>query len=902
MDSFRPDYQLRVLAVGTDPKLIAAFIPSRHAVFSVGGTLPEIGRDEYDVAVVHLASDDLARFVERLHELDPALEIVALIPRERRGFEDLHPGVSAYLDWPAEPTHIGETVNRLGERARLLRALHREQERYKHLVEDAPVGVFELRDGRFSYVNRYLCELSGYSERDIIGSSPLDFLVPKDRERLKRRLTERLSGRLRGGYAAYTFRKRDGTPFQVQVQSHLVEMDEGTVIVGTLRDLTPERRLVKLQRTVLELGEAILTEEGIDRILQQVLDAITEHSGFRRAVASLYDLSAPDPMKAEVYKIFASGLSPEEVRQLEGEGGMTPAERAAAFSPRFQLGPAYYIPHDMVPWRADLGLAGTVSVVGWHKDDFLFIPLKGARGIIGHISVDDPVDRAAPTVASIEPVAALANFAALAIERAYQMWQLKRQKERLHGMASFGSRLAQFRDLGSLCRAAVQRLRDDMGYDLCGVWLKEGENLRLHGIASIDALSPADLPNRGESVPAAGLLQSVVEQKKPVVVRDPVPRALIPILGRKGTLGILEARIPREATFGEQDLEILTSLASGLSVVISDLNREQALRRIYRLGQELTKAVQIEALIDGTLSFLAEQFNFQHSAVLLLEGEDLVVRGIRNPGGGRNLTPGQRFSFSQGLVGWAATHRESLLVSDVEDDPRYVVGFSGTRSELVVPMQIGDELIGVLNVESPQPGSFAAEDQLLLEAVAAEVAIAISNLNSQERLRQQAIHDPLTSLYNRHYFNEMISSELARANRYKHPLSFLMIDVDGFRAVNNRLGHLKGDAVLRAVAGFLQDNVRGSDRVIRYGGDEFLIVMPETDEEADPVAARLKEKIDELSERLELGELKIGLSVGIYIRHPGDPLPLKEILREVDHRMYAEKRRAHPGRSDEYRY
>ncbi len=898
MDSFQSDYRLKVLAVGMDPKLVAALIPRRHEVLPVSGTVPEIARYEYDVAVVHLASDGMARFVDRLHEIDPSLEIVVLLPQERKTGENLHPGVSVYLDWPTEPAHVAEAVSRLGERARLLRALHREQERYEHLVEDAPIGVFELRDGRFSYVNRYLCDLSGYSESEIIGSSPLDFLVPKDRERLKHRLTERLAGRLGGGYVVYTFRKRDGTPFPVQVQSHLVETDEGSVVVGTLRDLTPERRLVKLQRTVLELGEAILAEEGIDQILQQVLDAITEHSGFRRAVASLYDLSVADPVKGKIYKLFASGLSPEEIRRLREVGGMTPAERAAAFSPEFQLGPAYYIPHDMVPWRADRGLAGTVSVAGWHKDDYLFIPLKGARGIIGHISVDDPVDRAAPTVAAIEPVAALANFAALAIERAYQMWQIKQQKERLHGIASFVNRLAQMRNLDDLCRAAAQRLRDDMGYDLCGVWLQEGENLHLHGLAASETPTPTDLADRA----AAGDLKAVLEQRKPLVVHDPLPRALIPIPGRKGALGVLEARIRRGATFGEQDLEILTSLASGLSVVISDLNREQALRRIYRLGQELTKAVRIEELLDGTLSFLAEQFNFQHSAVLLVEGDDLVVRGIRNPGGGRDLTPGQRFDFSQGLVGWAAAHRESLLVADVEDDPRYIAGFSGTRSELVVPMQIGDALIGVLNVESPQPGSFDAEDQLLLEAVAAEVAIAISNLNSQERLRQQAIHDPLTGLFNRHYFNEMIASELARADRYRHPLAFLMTDVDGFRAVNNRLGHLKGDAVLRAVAEFLQGNVRGSDRVIRYGGDEFLIVMPETDVEAEPIAARLKERIGELSARLELGELKIGLSVGIYIRPPGDPLPLEEILREADHRMYAEKRRAHPGRSDEYRY
>lgn len=645
--------------------------------------------------------------------------------------------------------------------------MQEERARYERLVNHALIGVFELREGHFTYVNRHLLDISGYSEQELLGHTPEEFVVPEDREKLIARLGERMQGRTAVVPTTYTFRKKDGSMLEAQVNTHFIETAAGALVEGTLCDITLERRLARLHRTVLELGETILTEgetiltEGdIDRILQLVLDAITEHSGFKRAVVSLYDLSLPDPFEGKVYRILASGLSSEELGELKAFGGMGPEERRMAFTDRFRLGAAYYIPHDQVPWNAERGISGTVTIEGWHKDDFLFIPLQGETGIIGHISVDDPIDRSAPTVESIEPVASLANFAALAVERTYKLRQLHRQKERLHGLSKFGRQLSQATHIDVLCEMAAARLRDDMDYDFCAIWLREGPNLLLHGIAAKGVFPDTELPKKGSRIPLAGkgLARWVIQHGEPLIIPDVrkekryntvrkevLSEADIPIVGRKGTLGVISAESRRLAAFGEQDREILTSLAS-------------------------------------------------------------------------------------------------------------------------------------------------------------QLAVAISNLTSQEDLRQQAIRDPLTGLYNRHYFNEVIEVELERADRYNHPLSLMMVDVDGFRAVNNRLGHLKGDEVLCAVARLLCEGVRASDRVIRYGGDEFLVLMPETKGESEAVARRLKEQIGKLQEALGLEGLRVGLSIGIYTHHSRDESSVEEILVEVDRRMYADKRAAHADRADEYCY
>ncbi|MEI6171923.1 MAG: sensor domain-containing diguanylate cyclase, partial [bacterium] len=256
----------------------------------------------------------------------------------------------------------------------------------------------------------------------------------------------------------------------------------------------------------------------------------------------------------------------------------------------------------------------------------------------------------------------------------------------------------------------------------------------------------------------------------------------------------------------------------------------------------------------------------------------------------------------KGIVSWVARNKRFALVNDVTSDPRYFEALPGMRSEIAVPLLFAETLVGILNVESPQPSFFDDEDRVLLEVVANHLATALANLSSQESLREQAIRDPLTGLFNRHYFNSIIAPELSRSDRYARPFSVMMVDIDNFRAVNNRFGHLKGDEVLQEMSRLLVDQVRSSDRVIRYGGDEFLIFMPETEEsEATLVATRLREQMAHLPRRTGVGDIPMGLSIGTYTRQPREKLTLEAILEEADRRLYADKRARHVDQADDYR-
>lgn len=158
---------------------------------------------------------------------------------------------------------------------------------------------------------------------------------------------------------------------------------------------------------------------------------------------------------------------------------------------------------------------------------------------------------------------------------------------------------------------------------------------------------------------------------------------------------------------------------------------------------------------------------------------------------------------------------------------------------------------------------------------------------NRDELRNLAIRDSLTGLHNRRYFEEIVQRELAQVERYGNPFAVAVIDVNGLRDVNNRFGHLAGDKLLLRTAEFLKHSVRASDEVMRWGGDEFLILMPHTNAaQAGLVAARLKAARAEHNARAT--GVPLGFSIGVSAWEPGRDV--ESILREADNRMYEEKR------------
>ncbi len=152
-----------------------------------------------------------------------------------------------------------------------------------------------------------------------------------------------------------------------------------------------------------------------------------------------------------------------------------------------------------------------------------------------------------------------------------------------------------------------------------------------------------------------------------------------------------------------------------------------------------------------------------------------------------------------------------------------------------------------------------------------------------------AIRDSLTGVYNRHCFAEVTSKEFERARRYGHCVSMMIVDVDNLKIINDTYGHTQGDIVLQVVAGFINENIRDSDVVIRYGGDEFLVVLPETNSAGlNKVITKIKEGVEVCCDVLEVG-LLISLSIGGSTVGPKTMKYVDEVLMDADKRLHKDK-------------
>ncbi len=162
---------------------------------------------------------------------------------------------------------------------------------------------------------------------------------------------------------------------------------------------------------------------------------------------------------------------------------------------------------------------------------------------------------------------------------------------------------------------------------------------------------------------------------------------------------------------------------------------------------------------------------------------------------------------------------------------------------------------------------------------------------AEEQLIYMAMHDPLTGVHNRYALTQLLETETSRARRYEHPIGVLMIDVNRFKEVNDRFGHALGDRVLQIVADVLTSSVRDTDFVVRYGGDEFLVVLIETNGETAVVRDRIIQSMAARHPLDLLIDFSITLSIGLAHWIPGSGMSMESVLSEADVAMYEEKRR-----------
>jgi diguanylate cyclase (GGDEF)-like protein len=219
----------------------------------------------------------------------------------------------------------------------------------------------------------------------------------------------------------------------------------------------------------------------------------------------------------------------------------------------------------------------------------------------------------------------------------------------------------------------------------------------------------------------------------------------------------------------------------------------------------------------------------------------------------------------------------------------------GIRSLIALPLISDRGPVGILYVDDFRPRTFSPSILGMLKPLATQAVLAIQKQQAFEQIRTLSIRDPLTNLYNRRYLNEIVVGELDRAVRLRQPLSVIVIDIDHFKLINDRWGHVVGDQVLRGMAQVLSRYVRAYDTVTRFGGEEFVILMAQTGEdEALALAERIR--LETAHERLLPEEYVVTCSFGVNTLVPDAPLAPtpEEFIHRADQALYDAK---HAGRN-----
>jgi diguanylate cyclase (GGDEF)-like protein len=356
-----------------------------------------------------------------------------------------------------------------------------------------------------------------------------------------------------------------------------------------------------------------------------------------------------------------------------------------------------------------------------------------------------------------------------------------------------------------------------------------------------------------------------------------------------GVMAIMSAE--REYVFEQRDLEVLQTVAGQMSVAVENARlfaEEQRRARQFAFLNSISKTAisseDSEQMLLEIVGHIQKNFRFDHIGIGIFDYVRKDIE-IKAEAGITAKALGMRIPLGVGILGRVARTGESALVQTTGEASIQGV-LPDSRAVLCIPITYGETLLGVLNVESRQEDAFSPEDVLIMNTLADLLATALHNSFVFQKLQQQSITDGLTGIKTRRFFWEALSSEWKRASRSGRPFSVVLIDLDKFKEVNDTLGHLEGDLVLARVGRLLEQKCRQSNVVARYGGDEFIILMPETGvEQAQVLAERLRLW---LSTDPMLQEHLITGSFGVA-SFPVHGFTGEEIIRVADAGMYVSK-------------
>jgi diguanylate cyclase (GGDEF)-like protein len=325
----------------------------------------------------------------------------------------------------------------------------------------------------------------------------------------------------------------------------------------------------------------------------------------------------------------------------------------------------------------------------------------------------------------------------------------------------------------------------------------------------------------------------------------------------------------------------------------------QELLALYEIVQTMGQSLNMEETADLIISKTKRIIDFATCVLYLTQQDTADLTAVAVSGPYSELIQGRRLPCGAGVSGTVALSGvPSSVGRSAMEDLSLLLGPAVTEcslTEIVAAPLIGEHgTVGVISLYRPASRPFTEDDSRLAATIARQAAIAVRNARQYQLTRQSALTDQLTGLANARYFFMTLEQELDRARQEQTPASLIAFDLNNLKYVNDNFGHQQGDRVLRLVAEICRQHVRDTDTVVRYAGDEFFIILPNTNnKDAVETANRIKAAMRQTEVEMRPDRsvtLSASFGVGTF---PGDAEDLQELVAVADRAMYADKRLSH---------
>ena len=327
------------------------------------------------------------------------------------------------------------------------------------------------------------------------------------------------------------------------------------------------------------------------------------------------------------------------------------------------------------------------------------------------------------------------------------------------------------------------------------------------------------------------------------------------------------------------------------SSIEGDINDYAKLCFFADIAKAIARSNTIDQTLDAVMQHVVEIFTPEHWSLLLLEPDSGSLKFSLVGGSNADKLTNHTLPKEEGVAGWVVNNRKPVIIEDVNKDRRFSANTDKytdftTQSIIGVPLLSGERVFGVIELINKICGTaFTPYELKVLSVIGDFAGIAIEKAYYSNTLKKLARVDPMTGLYNRGYFEHCLRRQVDLHHRYQTPVSLIMIDVDNFKYINDNYGHPAGDEVLKALAKIVLDSIRQVDIACRYGGDEFIVILPSArKKDCQQVRERIRLKVGKVSSQGNIPPF----SASIGLHEVGDEEDAA-VLTILDNDLYHEK-------------